>query len=75
MANLDHEQRLCFAILAVCDALEERDDTKASESLKRARKHAHAILSRYGTNDGEGVLPSPDGTTPADVAAQAEEKE
>jgi hypothetical protein len=58
MANLDDDQRLSFAILAVCDALEERDDTKARESLKRARKHAHAILARYGKRTDE--------TTPAE---------
>lgn len=47
MAGLDDDQRLCFAVLAICDALEQRDDTKARESLDKARKHAHAILRRY----------------------------
>jgi hypothetical protein len=47
MAALDDDQRHSFAILAICDALEQRDDAKARESLKRARYQAHAVLSRY----------------------------
>ena len=75
MAFLSDDEHAAFALLAVCDALEQRDDTKARESLTSARKHAHAILSRYKDKDGEGVLPFPDGTTPAEVKAQAAEKE
>lgn len=40
------DEHLAFALLAVCDALEQRDDTKARESLNKARKHAHAVLNR-----------------------------
>lgn len=56
MANLDDDQRLSFAILAVCDALEEQDDTRAKESLNKARKHAHAVINR--TKRMESITPA-----------------
>ena len=46
MAFLRDDDNLAFAILALCDALEERDDAKAHERLTKARKHAHAVLDR-----------------------------
>ena len=72
MAFLRDDEHAAFALLAVCDALEEPDTAKAHERLATARKHAHAILSRYKSKDGEGVVPFPDGTTPADVIAGKE---
>lgn len=57
MAALDDDEHLSFAILAICDALEQRDDTKARESLTKARKHAHAVLNR-GKRKQEAMNPA-----------------
>lgn len=54
---MSDDEHLSFAILAVCDALEQRDDTKARESLNKARKHAHAVINRGKRTESE--------TTPA----------
>lgn len=43
---MSDDEHLSFALLAICDALEQQDDTKARESLNKARKHAHAVLNR-----------------------------
>ena len=59
---MDDDEHLAFAVLALCDALEQQDDTKARESLNRARKHAHAILARYTRND-ETTPAEPEGAT------------
>lgn len=66
MAFISDDLHAALGILALCDALEEKDDAKAHAYLMVARKHAHAIVARYG-KDREGVNPGPDGTTPADV--------
>lgn len=62
---MDDDQHLSFAVLAVCDALEQRDDTKARESLNKARKHAHAVLNRYRRSQATD-------TTPADEPEEQE---
>lgn len=46
MAFLRDDDALSMAVLAVCDALETTDATRADESITRARKHAHAVLAR-----------------------------
>ncbi len=54
---MSDDEHLSFALLAVCDALEQQDDTKARESLNKARKHAHAVINRNKRTESE--------TTPA----------
>lgn len=46
MAFMRDDDALSLAVLAICDALEERDETKARDSINRARKQAQAVLSR-----------------------------
>jgi hypothetical protein len=54
MPGLSDDQHAAFGILAACDALEEPDNAKAHEYLLKARKHAHAILSRYDKDSESG---------------------
>jgi hypothetical protein len=46
---MDDDQHMAFAVLALCDALalDGRDYIEREKSTQKARKHAHAILSRY----------------------------
>lgn len=55
---MDDDEHLAFALLAVCDALEQQDDTKARESLNKARKHAHAVLNRGKRKEPETITPA-----------------
>jgi hypothetical protein len=41
---MDDDQHLAFAVLGLCDALEA---VLTPEPILKARKHAHAVLSRY----------------------------
>jgi hypothetical protein len=48
---MDDDQHLAFAVLGLCDALEP---LLTPEPILKARKHAHAVLSRYkATTDME----------------------
>ena len=55
---MSDDEHLSFALLAVCDALEQQDDTKARESLTRARKHAHRVLDRGKRKEPETITPA-----------------
>lgn len=55
---MDDDEHLSFAVLAVCDALEQQDDTKARESLTRARKHAHAVINRNKRTESNETTPA-----------------
>jgi hypothetical protein len=44
---MDDDQHLAFAVLGLCDALEP---LLTPEPILKARKHAHAVLSRYKDN-------------------------
>lgn len=62
MAFLRDDDALAFAVLALCDALEERDADKARERLMTARKHAHRVIDRGKKKPAE--------MTPADEPAE-----
>lgn len=55
---MDDDTHIAFALLAICDALEQQDDTKARESLTRARKHAHRVLDRGKRKEPETITPA-----------------
>jgi hypothetical protein len=44
---MDDDQHMAFGLLALCDALEAKDENAVLNRILRARRHAHAILSRY----------------------------
>lgn len=55
---MSDDEHLAFALLAVCDALEQQDDTKARESLNKARKHAHAVINRGKRKSESDMTPA-----------------
>jgi hypothetical protein len=48
MAFLRDDDALAFAVLALCDALDDgaTDSVKRIEAVSKARKHAHNVLAR-----------------------------
>lgn len=51
MAFKRDDDELALMGLAICDALESKDETQAREAINKARKHAHAVLSRGKKKD------------------------
>jgi hypothetical protein len=53
MAFLRDDDALAFAVLALCDALDDgsTDSTRRIEAVAKARKHAHAVISRGKKKD------------------------
>jgi hypothetical protein len=53
MAFLRDDDALAFAVLALCDALDDggTDSVQRIESVNKERKHAHAVISRGKKKD------------------------
>jgi hypothetical protein len=53
MAFLRDDDALAFAVLALCDALDHgaTDSVRRIEAVNKARKHAHAVISRGKKKD------------------------